>query len=64
MPVFHHPYYKSMETLSCHSSQTEELIFAKSVKADMMNISIKSQTHRAYGVLGGIFFYFGFHCNQ
>ena len=48
-----------METPSCHSNQTKLLIFIKkkkkkahkkSVKANMMTISIKSQIYRAYGL--------------
>ena len=41
-----------MENLSCHGNQTKVTIFIKiikSVKANMMYISTKSQPHRAYG---------------
>ena len=53
--VFQFPHYKSMENLSCHSKQTKELNFIKNtkpVKCNMVNISIESQPHRAYGFCG------------
>ena len=53
-----------MENLSCYGNQTKEIIFLKKktkknptkpVKANMMNISTKSQPHRAYGFIGDNF---------
>ena len=72
MPFFNSPHYRSMETQCCHSKQTEELIVlkkhththTKAVKDNMMNISIKSQTHGANGIRGDnfltIYFFFSF----
>ena len=48
-----HYHYKCIETPRCHSNQTRKLIFinnTKSVKAYRMNISIKPQFHRVYGL--------------
>ena len=61
------PVYKCIETPTCHSKQTKELMFIKlitgSANAYMMNISIKSQLHRANGFCGNnilsiVFFHF------
>ena len=51
---------------SCHNTQTKELIFIKAAMAFMINISMKSQPHRAYGFwrdnfLSIFFFRFFFH---
>ena len=45
-------HYKCIETPRCHSNHTRELIFinnTKSIKANLMNSSIKSHFHRVYG---------------
>ena len=55
MPFFNYSNYKCIETPSCHSNQTRRLIFRnniKSVYAYLMNISVNSQLHRAYGFKG------------
>ena len=52
-----------MESQSCHGNQIKDLIFIKdikSVKANMVNISIKSQSHRANGFSDDFQSYFFF----
>ena len=51
MLFFNSAHNKSMQPLSCHSNQTEELIFTKSIKIDKIDTYLyKVSTHRAYGV--------------
>ena len=57
-----------MKTASCHSNQTKELIFVKknnnteSEKVYLMNVSIKSQLHRAYDFGGIIIVFYQLFC--
>ena len=60
---FHFSHYKSVETLSCHSSEStwataiKNLIF---VEANVMNVSAKLQLHPPYGFWGDDFLIFFF----
>ena len=57
IPFFNFPHYKSMENISCLGNQTKQIILIKRtnsikyVQATMINISTKSQPHRAYSFL-------------
>ena len=46
---FHFSHYKSIEILSCHSSESNDNKNAIFVEADVMNIPAKFQLYPSYG---------------